>query len=211
MNHRCAINWVEEQAKTAFGIDAILLSMTNDNHICLERLCSLHKSQMRKAASAEGIHLVHLEILQYLSVCNKYSNTAQAMSEYLGQTKGSISQSLKVVESAGHIVRKPCKKDGRVIKIELTKQGKACLARIERKLNIDTPDDPAIASMIEQILRVWQNKAGLEGFGQCKSCQFNVQPGDQRFQCGLTGESLSKSDTHKICKEHQFKSFDQAS
>ena len=76
--------------------------MLKNIDIWLERLSSLYKSQMRQAASVEGFQLVNLEIMQYLSLCNGYSNTAQALSEYLGQTKGSISQSLKIMESSPH-------------------------------------------------------------------------------------------------------------
>ena len=90
--------------------------MQNDAHIWLERLTSLYKNQMRQAANEEGVQLVHIEALQYLSICNQYSNTAQALSEYLGQTKGSISQSIKLMEKIGHIERKPCQKDKRAIK-----------------------------------------------------------------------------------------------
>ncbi len=60
---------------------------------------------MRKFATEEGLQLVHVEILQYLSVCNRYSDTTQTISEYLGQTKGSISQSLSNLEENGYIKR----------------------------------------------------------------------------------------------------------
>ncbi len=159
---------------------------------------------MRKAASGESLQMVHFEILQYLSICNDYSNTAQALSEYLGQTKGSISQSLKFVEDAGYIVRKRCKKDGRVIRIHLAEKGKACLKRINKNFLLSSSEDDSVMHAVRNLLRSWQNENGLRGFGQCKLCRLNTVLDNGTFQCGLTGDPLSKMDTQKICKEYEF-------
>ncbi|MCG8347834.1 MAG: MarR family winged helix-turn-helix transcriptional regulator [Chloroflexales bacterium] len=178
--------------------------MSNDVAIWLERLASLHKSQMRKAASAAGLQLVHLEILHYLSVCNRLSNTAQALSDYLGQTKGSISQSLKLVEKAGHIERKPCKDDGRVTRLYLTSEGKTCLKRISKDILPELPRDDLIIETLKSLLYHWQTNSHLKGFGQCKSCRHNQAFDNGAFHCGLLDEPLSKTDTQKICQEHEF-------
>ncbi len=173
-------------------------------NIWLECLSSLHKSQMRKAASIEGMRLVHIEILQYLSISNKYSNTAQAMSEYLGQTKGSISQSISFLEELNYIERKPCKKDGRAVKIYLTKEGKACLKRMFSNITQPPPNDDTSIEAVKEILFNWQAENDMKSFGQCKSCRFNESSNEGKFKCGLTGERLSKSDIEKICREHEF-------
>lgn len=60
--------------------------------------CPSSKFNAAAFAAEEGLQLVHVEILQYLSVCNRYSDTTQTISEYLGQTKGSIFQSLGHLE-----------------------------------------------------------------------------------------------------------------
>ncbi len=178
--------------------------MIKDINIWLERLSSLHRKQMRVAATAEGIQLVHLEILRFLSIANKYSNTAQALCDYLGQTKGSISQSLKLIEEAGHIERKACEKDGRVIRLHLSDAGKTCLKRMEVHLLPDLPDDEKRITVLKELLSDWQNQNSSQGFGQCKTCQFNQSLSGHKFKCGLTGEALSKSDVEKICQEHVF-------
>lgn len=180
--------------------------MMSDVRIWLDRLSSLHKSQMRKAACAAGMQLVHLEILQYLSMCNRYSNTAQALGEYLGQTKGSLSQSLAFMEEAGYIERKPDPVDRRYARLSLTKEGKALLKRINAGniLVPDFPEDDATVETIQRLLSDWQSHNGLKSFGQCKSCRFNKTMDGGRSQCMLTGEALSKSDVRKICREHEF-------
>jgi DNA-binding MarR family transcriptional regulator len=180
--------------------------MINDLEIWLERLSSLHKSQMRQAANSEGMQVVHLEILNYLSLSNKYSNTAQAVSEYLGQTKGSISQSLKILEAEGYVERKPCAQDKRVTRLYLTKTGTSSLERMSAYLMPNLEESAGDASHIRSLLQKWQIKNKHKGFGQCQSCRFNRQLGNGTFECGLTNEPLSAVEIRKICREHEFES-----
>ena len=178
--------------------------MHNDLSIWLERLVSLHKSQMRKAASAAGIQFVHLEILHYLSICNRYSNTAKDLSDYLGQTKGSISQSLKFIEQAGHVERKPCEIDGRVTRLHLTEAGNACLKHVEDNSPTAPPHGFSTVETLKSLLNHWQTRIDLKGFGQCKSCRYIQSLENGQAHCDLLDEALTKSDTQKICKEHAF-------
>ncbi len=178
--------------------------MLNDLDIWLERLSSLYKSQMREAASAEGMQVVHLEILRYLSVCNHYSNTAQAISEYLGQTKGSISQSLKVLEKDGFIERNPCREDKRVIRVFMTKKGEHSLERMCEYLMPNLEAKPNDIDLVRSLLQKWQNQNDHQGFGQCQSCRFNRELKNGEFLCGLTEAPLTKTDIKKICREHEF-------
>lgn len=176
----------------------------SDTHIWLERLSSLHRNLMRKAANTEGMQLVHIEILQYLSICNRYSNTAQALSEYLGQTKGSISQSLKFLEKKNLVERKPCTEDKRIVRLYMTPESKQVMKRIEKILTPDIHDDEKTLAAFKAILSTWQKQKNAQGFGQCRSCRFNKDKGNGRFQCGLTEEPLKKSETLQICREHEF-------
>ncbi|GJM06263.1 MAG: hypothetical protein DHS20C09_22590 [marine bacterium B5-7] len=178
--------------------------MLKNIDIWLERLSSLYKSQMRLAVSAEGFQLVNLEIMQYLSMCNVYSNTAQALSEYLGQTKGSISQSLKIMENSGHIARKVCEKDKRMMRIFLTEKGRLSLARMTKNLVTMPTEDPKISDGIQSLLKVWQAQHNHKGFGQCQSCRYHLAKDNAQFKCGLTDELLPVQEGLKLCREHDF-------
>ena len=176
----------------------------NDTEIWLERLSSLYRSQMRQAANAQGIQLVHFEILQYLAICNRYSNTAQSMVEYLGQTKGSISQSLKLMRNSGYIKREACCNDKRVSRVHLTESGYKCYLRLSENLNVKHENDPEVVALLKS-LSMSLNKANLvSGFGQCKSCRHKEENSLGGYSCGLTGEMLSDTDMNKICREHEF-------
>jgi len=178
--------------------------MKNDTEIWLERLTSLYKSQIRQVVNNEGIQLVHFEILEYLNICNHYSNTAQAISEYLGQTKGSISQSLKVMLAQGYLQRRASSEDGRVMQLFITKAGKQCLQRMTEQLGLNSTEDEKIIESVKSLLIHWQTQNAQRSFGQCQSCRFNRRLGKSSYQCGLTGASLEQADIFKICREHEF-------
>ena len=177
--------------------------MNTDAHILLERITSLHKNLTRKVASLEGLPYVHVEIMQYLSICNRYSNTAQAVSGYLGQTKGSISQSIKIMEDEGFIRRKACKRDGRVIRLYLTGKSKVVLERIQKSVFIED-DDMNFVSVLENVIRNWQKQVKGKGFGQCQTCRYHLILDEEKFKCGLTNELLSIQDVQLLCQEHEF-------
>ena len=179
-------------------------SMISDINLWFERVYSLHRSQMRKAASQEGLMPVHLEILQYLAICNRYSNTAQAICEYLGQTKGSISQTIKFLEDNEFVEKKPDSNDKRYSRLYLTKQATDALTRLQNLWSPTLPETLIDQDTLKDLLKYWQNQTHQEGFGQCISCKYNRKIGSNKFFCELTQDSLSEDDTSKLCKEHAF-------
>ncbi|MCC6598870.1 MAG: winged helix-turn-helix transcriptional regulator [Alphaproteobacteria bacterium] len=179
--------------------------MNTETKLWIERLSSLQHSLMRKAAGTQGLQLVHFEILHYLSLCNRYSNTAQALSEYLGQTKGSISQSLKFLEDQAYIIRQPDTRDRRYVRLFLTDKGQETFTQMAAAGLVPAlPDDPALNHALKNALGTWQRENGIKSFGQCRSCKYNQNPGEGVFYCALLKESLSAQDTEKICREHVF-------
>lgn len=177
--------------------------MRNDTEIWLERLASLYKSQQRQAAATLGVPVVHGEILQYLYLCNDYSNTAQAMSEYLGQTKGSISQSIKVMEKMDYIKRQPSLEDKRVFKLYLTEKGRHLIDALNQKIP-PIPESQKQMDMIKILLQNWQSGHQKQGFGQCMTCRYHKKISNDTYQCGLTGLPLQPVEIRKICREHRF-------
>ncbi len=178
--------------------------MKNRAHIWLERLSSLRLSLLRQAATKVGLQAIHVEILEYLEKSNKYSNTGQALSEFLGVTKGSISQSLKLLEEKELILREPCANDKRYSRLSLTKKGLDALSKVQKEI----PDLPDMGDQIEQSFRAvllsWQTKNKMRTFGLCITCKYNEQLENGKFLCRLTEEYLTRPDTQKICREHEF-------
>ena len=176
--------------------------MQNDTTMHLiERLSALHRNLMRKFATEAGLQFVHIEILHYLSLCNHYSDTTQAISEYLGQTKGSISQSLAYLEQHNYVKRFQDKKDKRVFHLSLTAKGYLVSERLSGSINLQNSikEDSSLFA----VLVAFQKKNGMKSFGICATCKFNQNPGAGTFICGLTQEKLKLEDTQKICREHE--------
>src|ERR1700758_2632729 len=90
----------------------------------VERLGNLMRTELRKSGSDEGLQPVHVQALIYLSRANRYSNTPQALAEYLGLTKGTVSQTLLVLDRRGLIERYQDDVDRRVVRLRLSAAGK---------------------------------------------------------------------------------------
>jgi len=62
-----------------------------------ERLGTLTRARLRQSGLAHGLQAIHLQVLMYLAQANRLSNTPQGTTEYLGLTKGTVSQSILVL------------------------------------------------------------------------------------------------------------------
>jgi len=172
-------------------------------HVWIERLSALHRNLLRKFAAEEGLQLVHIEVLQYLSICNHYSDTARALTEYLGQTKGSISQSLAHLEEQGFVKRVQDKADKRSFHLSLTPKSRKIVARLDEALAIDITGGEQAQSLLKNVLRAFQQKNEMRSFGVCATCKYNQSPSKDNFHCGLTNEALTAEQTSRICREHE--------
>ncbi len=147
-------------------------------------------------------------MLSYLRDANRYSNTPQALADYLSMTKGTVSQSLKLLESRGWVMRATDQNDRRVVRLRLTEAGQILLGD-----EVDThwqaavdhlpgSERQAIEVALSHLLSNWQQARQGRTFGVCRSCR-NFCPGENQHRCGLTGENLSDGDSMLICREHE--------
>jgi DNA-binding MarR family transcriptional regulator len=175
----------------------------------VERLGNLVRSGLRQAGMPQGLQPVHLQALMYLNEANRYSNTPQALAEYLGLTKGTVSQSLLVLSRRRLISRYSDERDGRIVRLALTEKGKDVLR--ETSLSGHWRDALAKASparlnsaikVLNEALGGLQNRNGLKTFGVCVTCRHHLHIGPRSYVCGLTKEKLSSGEVRKICREH---------
>ncbi|MEN8763252.1 MAG: MarR family transcriptional regulator, partial [Thiogranum sp.] len=89
----------------------------------IERLGNLVRANVRAVCSEYGLRPVQLEAMRFLTQCNRYSDTPQAVAEYLGLTKGTVSQTLKVLEKKGLLRKLGDAKDKRVVHLNPTAKG----------------------------------------------------------------------------------------
>lgn len=175
----------------------------------LERLCNLLRSEAWMASAKVGLQPIHLHTLRYLAVCNRYSDTPLAVADFLGQSKGSVSQSLKLLAEKGLVARRPDAADRRVVHLAPTPAALKLLALTTREQRIsqaaadlDEQARSALDAGLTELLRALQIAHARRVFGVCSGCRFNERLAGS-YRCGLTGEPLSSNDVARICREYE--------
>ncbi|MBL9076613.1 MAG: winged helix-turn-helix transcriptional regulator [Planctomycetes bacterium] len=174
-------------------------------HELLERLGNLLRSEQRRLGATLGLQPVQFQALVYLAQCNRYSDSPRAVAEYLGLTKGTVSQTLAVLQERGLVLAADDADDGRRVHLRLSAKGRraaaqmppAVLARALATLG----DADALAARLERLLVDLQRDRDGRTFGVCRTCRHFRGP-VAAARCGLTGEPLPVEQTTKLCREH---------
>ncbi|PKM12542.1 MAG: MarR family transcriptional regulator [Gammaproteobacteria bacterium HGW-Gammaproteobacteria-3] len=174
----------------------------------IDRISTLLRSEERKKYTALGLQPIHGQILDYLSKCNKLSDTPAAVTEYFGLTKGTVSQSLQVLERKGYLEKNPNTQDRRIVHLKLSESGERLLLETR---NFDLLPDKEQAILAQQsnlikaalisTLTALQKANNLKSFGICHTCT-HFSEVERHYFCGLTRQPLSQGDVGKICREH---------
>lgn len=174
----------------------------------IERISSLLRSEQRKRYAALGLQPVHVQTLEYLDQCNRFSNTPRALTKYLGLTKGTLSQSLQVLVRKGYIKKNADTEDGRVVRLNLLENGKQLLNDLQPIDAFEQAEKTVCKSSFVSFnealmttLTELQKAHNLNGFGSCNSCTlFEIQ--DNHYFCNSRQESMTQTDAGKICREY---------
>jgi len=176
----------------------------------VERLGNLMRSELRKAGAEETLQPVQLQSLIYLSRANRYSNTPQALAEYLGLTKGTVSQTLLLLDRRGLIERFEDDIDRRVVRLRLSSAGEQLLAESQPALawqNATRNISPnrirnATSALREALVTLQEDNEGAV-FGVCSNCSFCQKLSQRIYRCGQMGDRLSGPETRKLCRIYQ--------
>jgi DNA-binding MarR family transcriptional regulator len=164
-------------------------------------------SESRNQLHEHGLQPVRFESLHYLSTCNRYSDAPMGVTEYLGQTKGSVLQTLKVLEKKALIVKTPDENDKRVSHMTVTQNGPALINNLPPSPSLQSASkllgNQDIAKKNALLSRL-QRTNNFKSFGQYDSCRHNIKSGAGDYFCGLTKEALTHLDIGLICREHEF-------
>jgi DNA-binding MarR family transcriptional regulator len=174
----------------------------------IERISSLLRSEERKKYAAIGLQPIHGQVLEYLSKCNKYSNTHASVAEYFGLTKGTVSQTIQILERKRFLEKTTDLVDGRVIHLDLTETGRKLIEELkpldifkQAESKVSRHEFSSIENALQTTLSVLQKVNQTRSFGLCRSCSyFSVEA--HHYLCVLTKEPLDRNDTHKICRDH---------
>jgi DNA-binding MarR family transcriptional regulator len=153
-----------------------------------------------------ALNPVQWEALRYLARANRFSRTPAALAEYLGSTRGTVSQTLIALEAKGFVAKRASARDGRSVDLGLTKSGHAALADDSlAELAGDlaaSVDATKLADLLAAGLRAVLDRRGGKAFGACRTCRhFQADGRAAPYRCALLDEPLSESDSELICVE----------
>jgi DNA-binding MarR family transcriptional regulator len=171
------------------------------------RIALLLRSEERRLAGEFGLQSVQLEALRFLANCNRYSDTPTAVTEYLRVTKGTASQTIRVLKNRGLVSTTADPNDRRVQHLKPTPEGLEVLAsccpppQFAEAVSGLSDDGGPLAVELVTLLRGLQESNRFRPFGVCGTCQHLLASPDGEQTCGLTREKLTAKDTTKLCRE----------
>jgi DNA-binding MarR family transcriptional regulator len=176
----------------------------------VERLGNLMRTELRKSGTDESLQPVHVQALIYLSKANRYSNTPQALADYLGLTKGTVSQTLLLLDRRGLIERYQDDVDRRVVRLRVSTAGEQFLYESQPTLawqNATRNISPnrirnAVSALRETLTQLQEDNEG-SNFGTCHSCSWCQKLSQRISRCGQMGDRLSGPETRKLCWVYQ--------
>ncbi len=178
----------------------------------VERLGNLMRAEARRVGADEQLAPVHVSALVYLAGANRYSNTPQALGAYLGLTKGTISQSLLLLDRRGLIERYQDDIDRRVVRLRLSSTGEQFLydaqpqmAWIQATRDISPNRIRNAVSALRESLTTFQTDNEGQPFGTCPSCRHFERLSARAYRCGMMGDRLSGPETRKLCWLYEMK------
>lgn len=166
----------------------------------------------RGLEQATDLHPAQWTVLRYLNQANRFSRSPKALTQYMGSTKGTVSQTIIALEKKGLLEKVVSAEDARSTNIELTKMGEKTLTTdpliaLEQKLTPNMKANEELALELESVLYYLISENAGRMFGQCSTCKYFKKDQNKSkvspHQCGLLNVPLSANDSEKICVEHE--------
>lgn len=166
---------------------------------------------MRGLQFVEGLSPAQWEALRYVARANRYSRNPSSLADFLGTSKGTVSQTLIALEGKGYLRRVRGRRDRRALRLELTPAGKSLLAHdplIDVERMVATALSPSaqtkLVDSLDCLFRDLKQRRGGSDFGVCEECYLFCANGADDdpagpHRCGLTDEAISDSETRQIC------------
>ena len=172
----------------------------------IERMSALIRSEERRRCTELGLQPVHLQVMDYLSRCNRYSDTPAALANYLGMTRGTVSQTILLLEKKGYLKKTADENDKRMVHLSLLAEGNALMnkaspAELYSQASAIFNENINQENVFINALNALQKANKSQSFGLCKTCKYFTET-SVGFVCDLTKEQLNQGDSEKICQEH---------
>lgn len=152
----------------------------------------------------EDLNPAQIAALGFLSRANRFSRAPSHVAEYLGTTRGTMSQTLKALVRKGYVREIRSETDRRSISCSLTAEGTAAAARLSQ-LTAAIEDLPAqvqtaLRDNLSSVLAKQLAAQGDRPFGICAFCAHHRTTENGAF-CALLALPLAQYETTQICHE----------
>jgi DNA-binding MarR family transcriptional regulator len=173
----------------------------SDLRALLDRITRLSAAD----AWSEQLNPAQMATLEYLARANRFSRAPSHVADYLGTTRGTVSQTLKALERKGYVTETRSSTDKRRTSYSLTQSGAEAVAEDQDIQQVLAALPPSTRAGLEAGLR--SVLAGLlarrqgRSFGLCRTCKHHAT-GPDGPQCRLLNIALSTEEPNQICHEH---------
>ncbi|MHA7833970.1 MAG: MarR family winged helix-turn-helix transcriptional regulator [Algiphilus sp.] len=161
----------------------------------------------RCEAQAPSLTPAQWAALRFFAHANRMSRTPSAFARFHATTRGTASQTVKSLETAGHLERRRADADGRSVVFDLTPSGWAQLAadplnRLSAAIEALPPaQQESLSAALQQLAGTLAHDRDGQAFGSCGQCGFlgSAEQAGCPFQCRCTGALLSDEDFQRLC------------
>ncbi|MEX2454746.1 MAG: MarR family transcriptional regulator [Rhodospirillaceae bacterium] len=163
---------------------------------------------------ADGLNPAQWEALRYVARANRNSCSPGALADFMGSTKGTVSQTLKALEAKGLVERTRKAGDRRAVRITVTASGRALLERdplgviAEAVADCSTSEQSNLLSGMDRLLTAVQDRQGIPEFGPCLECchykpEACSETNSVGCRCGVSGELFKALEIDRICVDFE--------
>src|SRR5712671_5490801 len=155
--------------------------------------------------------------LRFFARANQFSRNPSAFAEFQATTRGTATQTIKLLEAGGYLVRESSKADRRSIRLRLTSKGKKTLARdpfevLVRAVDLlDAKERTTMRRALHQVLSTVAASGAHRQIGVCQDCtHFGREvrcnpPSTTRStaECLLLGVPIQPEEVGLLCVHFQ--------
>ncbi len=185
------------------NFDSLQLGMSTPNHIreLITRLARLGASE----TWGDDLNPAQMAALGYLSRANRFSRSPSHVADYLGTTRGTMSQTLKALVRKGYVAEQRSATDKRSISYGLTDDGRAFVAKSDAFDNaiaaLPAIEKAQLDGALSSVLMALIAENGGKVFGVCATCRHHKRV-NAGLYCELLGVPLTPVDATHICQEY---------
>ena len=142
--------------------------------------------------------------LRFFARANRVSRTPSAFASFQATTRGTATQTIKILEGKGYLARFRSDHDGRSVRLEITKQGLDILhadplANLMSAIGgLEPKERKTFLATLSHLSETLAGLRGAQAFGTCKDC-IHYASSDSGGYCACLAAALAPDDFGKLC------------